>query len=103
MCFNIHDSRKEEIQDRQTEDREFLEHWTLSSTARYREKIWSGQLGYGLEERIMVTLRFSVKTFEMKREILKAGMDLRKSKDELSKNIYLTPGLTISKEKKHLN
>ena len=39
-------------------------------------------------------LRFSVQSFQVKREILKASMSLRETNDEMFSNIYFTPDLT---------
>ena len=39
-------------------------------------------------------LRFSVRSFQVKRELLKASMSLRETNDEMFSNIYFTPDLT---------
>ena len=39
-------------------------------------------------------LRFSVRSFQVKRELLKASMSLREEDDEIFSNIYFTPDLT---------
>ena len=39
-------------------------------------------------------LRFSVCSFQVKRELLKASMSLRETNDEMFSNIYFTPDLT---------
>ena len=40
------------------------------------------------------SLRFSVRSFQVKRELLKASMSLRETNDEIFSNIYFTPDLT---------
>ena len=39
-------------------------------------------------------LRFSLRSFQVKRELLKASMALRETYDEMFSNIYFTPDLT---------
>ena len=39
-------------------------------------------------------LRFLVRSFQVKRELLKASMSLRETSDEMFSNIYFTPDLT---------
>ena len=39
-------------------------------------------------------LRFTVHSFEMKRNMLKASMNLRKCENDISNNIYFMPDLT---------
>ena len=48
-------------------------------------------------------LRFSVRSFQDKRELLKASMSLRETNDEMFSNIYFTPDLTKCQRAKLLN
>ena len=102
VCFNIPESKQAEIQDRLNEDVDFLTNlfdiklnFPVSGNdikpvmLRARKEI-NGTLQCR-------PLRFSVRTYEVKRQLLKllkAGMVLRNSEDELFCNIYLTPDLT---------
>ena len=102
MCFNNPERKKSDVKERQNEDKDFL--INLIDT----------KLNYSLEDEDIIKpvrlgkrteiinqfikcrpLRFSVRSFQVKRELLKASMSLRERHDEMfSKMIYFTPDLT---------
>ena len=101
MVFNMPESKKEDIKERQSEDSEFLQNLmeqkmnlnvdeieVIKPVRVGRREIISGEI---TKKR---PLRFTVKTFESKRSIMKANTYLRQSKDEIFRNIYFTPDLT---------
>lgn len=100
MCFNIPESKQEDIQCRQAEDKDFLVklfETKLDHPVAPIEIIKPVRLGARKDSNGTLKcrpLRFTVGTLEMKRQLIKAGMALRKSEDDLFSNIYLTPDLT---------
>ena len=103
MCFNIPEKKRSDVKERQNEDKDFLVHLfdtKLSFALGDEDIIKPVRLGKRTETRDQSTkcrpLRFSVPSFQIKRELLKASMALRESDDEIFNNIYFTPHLTKS-------
>ena len=109
MCFNIPESKRSDVKERQNEDKDFL------------INLLDTKLNYSLGEEDIIKpvllekrsesmdqsykcrpLRFSVRSFQVKRELFKASMSLREN-DEMFSNIYFTPDLLNARELKLLN
>ena len=101
MVFNMPESKKDDVKERQTEDLESLQNIMeqkmnldlndieiIKPVRVGRREILNGEI---TKKR---PLRFTVKTFESKRSIMRANTFLRQSKDEIFGNIYFTPDLT---------
>ena len=101
MCFNIPESKRSDDKDRQNEDKDFLVN-LMDTKLNYFlgdediiKPVRLGKRTETLNQPIKCRLlRFSVRSFQVKRELLKASMSLREEDDEIFRNIYFTPDLT---------
>lgn len=101
MVFNMPESKKDDVKDRQLEDAEFLHNvleqimnLDMSETEVIKPiRVGRRQIVNGAIKNKR-PLRFTVKDFSAKRNILKANTYLRESKDEIFSVIYFTPDLT---------
>ena len=98
MCFNIPESKRSDVKN---EDKDFLINLLdtkLSYSLGEDDKIKpvrSGKRSESMNQSYKCRpLRFSVRSFQVKRELLKASMSLRETNDEMFSNIYFTPDLT---------
>ena len=101
MCFNIPESKRSDVKERQNEDKDFLINLLdteLSYSLEEEDIIKPVRLGKRIESMNQSykcrPLSFSVRSFQVKRELLKASMSLRETNDEMFSNIYFTPDLT---------
>ena len=101
MVFNLPESKKDDVKDRQLEDAEFLQNLLeqnmnldLSDLEVVKPvRVGRRELVNGEIKKVR-PLRITVKDFSAKRNILKANTYLRQSKDEIFSKIYFTPDLT---------
>ena len=100
-CFIIPESNGSDVKERQNEDKDFfinLLDTKLSYSLGEEDIIKPVRLGKRSE--IMNQsykcrlLRFSVRSFQVKRELFKASMSLRETNAEMLSNIYFTPDFT---------
>ena len=103
LCFNIPESKRSDVKVRQNEDIFFINllDTKLSYSLREEDIIKPVQLGKRSESMNQSLkcrpLRFSERSFQVKRELLKASMSIRETNDEMFSNLYFTSDLTKCK------
>ena len=101
MVFNLPESEKYDVKDRQAEDEELLKHILEEkmnidpheSEIMNPKRIGRREVVNGGKVKKR-PLRFTVKRFDSKRKVMTGNLLLRKSKDDLFNKIYFTPDLT---------
>ena len=109
MCFNIPESKRDDVKDRQNQDKDFLVSLfdtKLNCALGDEDIIKPVRLGKRSEENDKIKcrpFRFSVRSFQVKTELLKASMLLRVERDEIFSSIISLQTLLNFKELKLSN